>query len=98
MTKTNLELEELIEEWEVQCKNLQDKCSILDKNLNSRDHDAKLLEEDVKYLRIQSEKFKSQKKQLEKLWEKSSVDLRQFKRAFEDEVVKAQREKNKWMN
>lgn len=52
MTKTNLELEELIEEWEIQCKNLQDKCSILDKNLNSRDHDAKLLEEDVKYLRI----------------------------------------------
>lgn len=57
-----------------------------------------MMQDDVKYLRIESEKFKSQKYQFEKLWEKSSVDLREFKRAFEEEVVKAQREKNKWMN
>jgi hypothetical protein len=32
------------------------------------------------------------------LWEQSSITLKEFKIAFDEEVLKAEREKAKWMN
>ena len=89
LTRNNFELESLIEEWQLQCKNLQERCLMFEKNVISKEQQIRVMHEDVKYLRLESEKYKSQKKQFQKLWETAQIDLKEFKIAFEEEVVKA---------
>ena len=53
-----------------------------EKNIENKTEAVIFLEEDIKYLRLEAEKFKNQKKQIEKLWQKSTSDAKQMKKIY----------------
>ena len=58
---------------------------ILQSKLLKREEQILLLDEDINYLRIETENYKSQKKEFEEMYEKLTLESRNFKRSTIEE-------------